>query len=196
MYNRAKYRVQPCPDDVQTLRNEAMNAETKTARFQVRLTATEAARLDALAKRANCAKNDIFRLALDPDFAAGRDPLTARKLDEIEAAIAVSTEAAAATVERLAGVEKLLADLADLTLALSKNLAELRAPVAPPAQPRQAAPQQPAKPAAQTQPTRPGWKEFQAAHPKEYPMMPAAEWAELLAEDYEKKFGIKPDRNS
>lgn len=188
MYKRAKYRVQPCPNDVQTIKDGAMNAETKNARFQVRLTATEAARLDALAKRANCAKNDIFRLALDPNFASGRDPLVARKFDEIEAALMVQAEAATATAERLAGIEKLLADLADLTLALSKNLAGLRAPAPPPAQS--------AKPAAPAQPVRPGWKEFQAAHPKEYPMMPSAEWAELLAEDYEKKFGVKPDRNS
>lgn len=193
MYNRAKYHIQPCSGDVQTLRNEAMNTETKTARFQVRLTATEAARLDALAKRASCTKNDVFRLALDPDFAAGRDPLTVRKLEEIEAAIAVHAESAAATAERLAGIEKLLADLADLTLAISKNLAALRVPAPPQARPHAA---QPAKPAAPAQPSPPSWKEFQAAHPKEYPMMPAAEWAELLAEDYEKKFGIKPDRNS
>lgn len=172
-----------------------MNAETKTARFQVRLTATEAARLDALAKRANCSKNDIFRLALDPDFTAGRDPLAARKLDEIEAAIAVHSERAAATAERLAGVEKLLEDLSELTLALSKNLAAARSPAPSSAQPRAHA-AQPAKPAAAVLPSPPSWKEFQAAHPKEYPMMHAAEWADLLAEDYEKKFGVKPDRNS
>lgn len=176
-----------------------MNAETKNARFQVRLTATEAARLDALAKRANCSKNDIFRLALDPDFAAGRDPLAARKLDEIEAAISVQAASAEAIAERLAGLEKLVGDLADLTLAVSRNIAEIhsaqhaRAAGAP--QHRQAAPQ-PAKPAEPPKPNRPSWKAFQAAHPKEYPMMHAAEWAELLAEDYEKKFGVKPDRNS
>lgn len=176
-----------------------MNAETKTVRFEVRMTPAEAVRLEAIAKRANCAKGDVLRLALDPDFAAGRDPLAARKLDEIEAAISVQAASAEAIAERLAGLEKLVGDLADLTLAVSRNIAEIhsaqhaRAPGAP--QHRQAAPQ-PAKPAEPPKPNRPSWKAFQAAHPKEYPMMTAVAWDELLAEDYEKKFGVKPDLNS
>lgn len=176
-----------------------MNPENKSVRFEVRMTPAEAVRLDAIAKRAKVPKGDVLRLALDPDFSAGHDPLAERRLVQIESGIVTQVAAAEATAERLAGLEKLVSDLADLALAMSRNIAEIhaarpaRAPAAP--QQRSAAPQ-PVKPAAAPQPRLPSWTEFQDAHPKEYPMMTAAAWSEFLAEDYEKKYGVKPDLNS
>lgn len=169
-----------------------MATEKKEVRFEVRITAAEALKLDAIARHLRCSKGDVLRLALSPNFGDGSSVVAEKKAERIEAGIAEISATVSALAARLESVETLVGGMVDLVLSLTKNLTP-SATQDRPAHPRDARHNPTVKPAATA---RPGWKEYQAKNPKEYPLMTPEAWVEFLAEEYEKKFGVKPDLNS
>jgi hypothetical protein len=155
-------------------------AAAKT-RFELRLSAAEAVKLEAISNRLRIPKAEVLRLSLSSD-PQQKSHVSDRQAAAIGEALEALISRAHAVEDRLKNLETLMESAVDLLLSISRT-AQRSAEATPSAQ----NPLEPGKA------TGLSWSEFQKKNPKLNPVMSEADWLKFLRERYEKTFGLSPD---
>lgn len=156
---------------------------TAKTRFELRLSAADSMRLEAIAARLGIPKSDVLKLALsaEPHHKNGESDKQAAAIAE---ALDALTSRTRALDDRMKNLEGLLDSAVDLLLSISRTAQ------------RDATPTPPKNTPETTKQASPSWAEFQKKNPKLNPVMAQPEWLDFLRGRYEKTFGHPPDLSS